>query len=53
MFWKFQKIHEQLLLKNIEKLEALSETVQKIYDLKKASVGKIHKGIRRYYLKHQ
>ena len=51
MFWKFQKIHEQLLLKDIEKLEALSETVQKIHDLKKASVGKIHKGISRYYLK--
>ena len=42
MFRKFQKIHEQLLLKDIEKLEALPETVQKIYDLKKASVRKIH-----------
>ena len=35
MFWKFQKIHEQLLLKDIEMFEALFETVQKIYDLKK------------------
>ena len=52
-FWKFQKTHEQLLLKDIKKPEALSETVQKMYDLKKASVGKIHQGIRRYYLKHQ
>ena len=40
MFWKFQKIHEQLFLKDKEKFEALSETVQKVYDLKKASVGK-------------
>ena len=47
MFWKFQKIHEQLLLKDIEKLETLPETVQEIYDLEKKSVGKIHKGIRR------
>ena len=53
MFWKFQKIHEQLFLKDKEKFEALSETVQKIYDLKKASVGKIHGGIRRYYPKYQ
>ena len=44
-FWKFQKTHEQLLLKDIKKPEALSETVQKMYDLKKASVGKIHQGI--------
>ena len=39
--------------KDKEKFEALSETVQKIYDLKKASVGKIHRGIRRYYPKYQ
>ena len=26
--WKFQKIHEQLLLKAMEKLEVLSETIQ-------------------------
>ena len=45
MFWKFQKIHEQLLFKDMEKLEALSEMVQKVYDLKKESLGKIHKGI--------
>ena len=38
---------------DVEKFEALSETVQKIYDLKKASAEKIHKGIRRYYLKNQ
>ena len=37
MFWKFQKIHEQLFLKDKEKLKALSEAVQKMYDLKKAS----------------
>ena len=49
MFWKFQEIHEQLFLKDKEKLEALSETVQKIHDLKKASVRKIHA----YYPKHQ
>ena len=29
--------HEQLLLKPVKKLEALSETIRKIYDLKKAS----------------
>ena len=52
MFWKFQKIHEQLFLKDKEKLEALPEMVQNIHDLKKASVGKIHSGIRRYP-KHQ
>ena len=38
-FWKFQKIHEQLLLKAVKKLEALSETIRKIHDLKKASAG--------------
>ena len=53
MFWKFHKIHEQLFFKDKERLEALSETVQKNHDLKKASVGKIHSGIRRYYPKHQ
>ena len=38
-FWKFQKIHEQLLLKAVKKLEALSEMIRKIHDLKKASAG--------------
>ena len=52
-FGELQKIDEQLLLKEIEKLEALSEIVQKIYDLKKTSVAKIHRGICRYYQKHQ
>ena len=49
MFSKSQKILEQLLLEDKGKLEALSETVQKIHNLKEASVGKIH----RYYPKHQ
>ena len=34
-------------------LDALSGTVQKVHDLKKASVGKIHGGIRIYCPKHQ
>ena len=38
-FRKFQKIHEQLLLKAVKMFEALSETIQKIHDLKKASAG--------------
>ena len=54
MFWKFQKIHEQPFLKDKERLqEAPSGTVQKIFDLKKESLGKIHSGIRRCYPKHQ
>ena len=36
-----EKYHEQLLLKAIKKFEALPETVGKIHDLKKTSVGKI------------
>ena len=38
-----EKIHAIKLLKAIKKFEALPETVRKINDLKKASVGKIRK----------
>ena len=38
-----EKCHEQLLLRAIKKLEALPETVGKIHDLKKTSVGKIER----------
>ena len=31
-FWKFQKIHEQLLLKALKKLEVLSKTIRKIHE---------------------
>ena len=30
-----------------------SKAIQKIHDLKKASVGKFHRGIRRYYSKYR
>ena len=53
MFWKFQKIHERPFFKDKNKLEALSEMVKKIHDLKKAYVEKTHTGIRKYYPKHQ
>ena len=33
--------------------EALSETITKIHDIKKAFVKKFHRGIRRYYPKHR
>ena len=37
IFLEIPENHEQLLLKPVKKLEGLSETIRKIYDLKKAS----------------
>ena len=53
--YKMKKIIRfMILISSYESnLDALSETVRKIHDLKKASAGKMHRAILSYCLKHQ
>ena len=57
MEWKIWNETNHLIYDLISRyennLEALPETIRKTHDLKKASMGIIYSGIRRYYPKYQ